>query len=187
MNSYSLLTGLIATLLTGQSIANKTSYGVGVAVNDSLKIYIPINTEHFLIEPTLVIIKDNNDVAGSFPLTSKTESIQLGIGIFKKNAIIKNTNFYYGARFGHIKNDNETVYSNNQLSTSKDNGFFIAPTIGAEYFIINNFSIGLDLSARYSKTDGETITNFSGIIQTSSTNKTTTFRTAGEVILRYHF
>lgn len=187
MNSYSLLTGITATLLTSLSIANETSYGIGVAVNDSLKIYIPINTEQYLIEPTLVFIKDHTDATAPTSFNSKNESTQIGIGLFRKNAVIKNTSLYYGARIGYIKNENESVYSGSQLSTSKDDGYFIAPTIGAEYFIINKFSIGLDLSASYSKTDGDTITNFSGIIQTSSAKQTTKFRTMAEVIIRYHF
>lgn len=187
MKSYILLAGIsAATLLSNQSIADETTYGVGAAVNDRLKIYFPVNTNGFLIEPTLVYLNNKNDTGSPQSFNGKDKTIQIGIGVFKKNAAIKNTIIYYGARVGYIKNENNSNFSGSQVSTSKDDGYFIAPTIGAEYRIIDNFSIALDLSLNYLKTDGDVTTSFGGFGTTSSTKDTTT-RTAADIIIRYHF
>jgi len=183
-----LLAGVSATtLLPSPSIADSTTYGVGAAVNDRLKIYFPINTNNFLIEPTLVYLKNKNDTGSPQSFNGENTTIQIGVGLFKKSPSIKNTRIYYGARLGYIKNESNSNFSGSQISTSKNNGYFIAPTIGAEYYIIDNFSVALDLSLSYTKTDGDTTSSFNGFDSTFNTKDTTTTRSAAEIIVRYHF
>jgi len=187
MKTYILFAGISAsTLLSSPSTADETTYGIGAAVNDSLKIYFPINTSNLLIEPTLAYFDNKNDTESPQSFNSKNKTTQIGIGVFIKNAVVKNTFIYYGARVGYIKNEANSDFSGTQISTSKDDGYFIAPTVGAEYRVIDNFSVGLDLSLNYSKTDGDTSTSFNGIKDTFNTNTTRT-RTAAEIIVRYHF
>lgn len=187
MKTLILLAGVsVTTLLPSPSIADSATYGVGAAVNDGFKIYFPINTDNFLIEPTLVYLKNKNDTGSPQSFNGENTTIQIGAGIFKKSPSIKNTRIYYGARLGYIKNESNRNFSGSQISTSKDDGYFIAPTIGAEYYIIDNFSVALDLSLSYSKTDGDATSSFNGFDSAFSTKDTTT-RTAAEIIVRYHF
>jgi hypothetical protein len=187
MKTYILCAGITAsTLLSGPTLSDEITYGIGAAVNDSLKIYFPINTGNFLIEPSIVYFDNNNDTDSPQSFNTEDKTTQIGIGVFVKSAPVKNTYIYYGARVGYIKNESNSDFSGSQISKSKDDGYFIAPTIGAEYRVIDSFSIGLDLSLSYSKTDGSTNTSFNNFDSTFDTKNTTT-RSAAEIIVRYYF
>ena len=187
MKIYILFAGITAsTLLSSPSLSDEVTYGIGAAVNDSLKIYFPINIGNFLIEPSVVYFDNNNHTNLPQSFNTEDKTTQIGIGIFTKSVPVKNTFIYYGARVGYIKNESNSDFSGSQISKSKDDGYFIAPTIGSEYRVIDNFSVGLDLSFSYSKTDGSTNTSFNGFDSTFSPKNTTT-RTAAEIIVRYYF
>jgi len=70
---------------------------------------------------------------------------------------------YYGARLGYIDSNVVNI---------KTNGYFFAPTLGAEYYLTDSFSIGLDLALNYSKIDG-------------SNADQNNFSTQSEIIIRY--
>jgi len=184
MKIYSLLIGVLVTLSASPSVADKTSFGIGAAVNDGVNIYFPIKTEHLLIEPTLAYIKTKNETTDPFSFNSEDESIKVGVGIFKNDSVLKDIDIYYGARIGYIKSEHQispaiagTPFIN------KSNGYFIAPTIGAAYYLIDKFSIGLDVSINYANSHGDVTNGSSGTSDTSST----TTQTAAEIIVRYHF
>ncbi len=187
MKIYNLLAGITVTILSStQSIANETSYGIGAAVNDDLKIYFPIKTGSILIEPSLVYLKSKNESTDPFSFTSDDESIQIGIGVFSTDSLLEKTNIYYGARVGYIKTDITRTFSSPSISTDKSDGYFISPTIGAEYYLTSNLSLGLDVSISYTKTEGDSTRNLSGTTEKFKTKNSAT-TSAAEVIIRYHF
>ncbi len=44
----------ITSLASDRLLADETTFGIGAAINDNIKLYFPINTDRFLIEPTIV-------------------------------------------------------------------------------------------------------------------------------------
>ena len=119
-------------------------------------------------------------------------STEIGTGIYKYTNVIESTFIYYGAKIGYIESERSNNYATSAYTSSssiKQDGYFIAPTIGAEYYLAGNFSVGIDISFNYSKTDGsETETYSSAPPSTGPTDiKQTDYNTEAEVIVRYHF
>lgn len=124
---------LIADLNVIQAQDNETNYGrfgIGVSFlslmnfvsfegdfNIASSVYLPITTsEGFRLEPEVGFFESDNDFMFS-----------LGFGIFglkKHNHLIT----YYGARIGTWNMEN----------------FHISPTVGGEYLLSDNFSIGAE-------------------------------------------
>jgi hypothetical protein len=176
----------VFTLFFNPAIADEVKYGIGAALTDRLTIYLPINTDNFIVEPTLSYQHKKNDTVSPQTYNFENKLFQLGVGVFAKDTVIKDTIVYYGARVGYIKNEIVMGISGIQTSKFKDDGYFIAPTIGADYRLIANFSIGLDFSISYSKTVGDLTANYFGT-ETTSNTKSTTIQTAANIIVRYNF
>jgi hypothetical protein len=185
---YIMTIALFITLasISCQSIAGEITYGLGVEVNDDLKIYLPINMGGLILEPTFSMFdRENHYSNSSNQYDDDSKIIAIGLGVFKNNEVSQNTYMYYGGRFGYI--DREDSYTSTSTtfsfsSSTEEDGYFIAPTIGAQYYFTHNISIGLDLSYVYSKTEGTT-TSGTAISDSESTN----YRTEAEIILRYMF
>ncbi len=194
---YRIASILLATLISspGQSIAEESIYGVGVSVHDGLSIYLPITMDELIIEPRLFITNtDNKSSSTSSQRNDDFRNISIGVGAFKNKKVSKNTYLYYGSRLGYINRKNTFTSSNATPSSSfssstKSDGYFIAPTFGAQYYLIPNISVGLDLALMYSKTDGTTTSTstFAGSTTSNSDTESTAYNTEAEIILRYHF
>ena len=188
----------LLSLATNQSQAEGTTIGIGAAVNSDLTIYLPITTENLLIEPTLSLYSSDSESTSSSSTSNISQSsnyktLVIGLGVFKHSKVIDKTYIYFGARFGYIETERDNSYnvtiSTSSVSEGKEDGYFVAPTIGAEYFLTNNFSMGIDLSINYSKTEGSDKSTYTGTTITNDTSETksTTYNTEAEVIVRYHF
>jgi len=144
---------LIVCLFLSASIAQQQSYGLGFEFHTfpsafmeegggSLGIYVPIETGSLLIEPLIMYSSsstktDYNDY--SIDDSEYTESdFTLLIGILKPTERGK-IRSYYGIRCG--KQWTEKDYDDNDYDVKNEN-LIIAPTVGAEYFISDNFSFG---------------------------------------------
>jgi len=146
---------IILSMLSLSMSISQTKYGVGFefhtmpsvllanqGATQSLGVYLPINTATLLIEPlvmysssTLEIDYDNSDYGES---DYSESDLTLLIGILKPTVRGK-IRSYYGVRFG--KQWYEEDYDNNDSDVEIDY-LVIAPTIGAEYYISDNFSFG---------------------------------------------
>ena len=108
----------------------------------SLGIYVPINTGSLLIEPLIMYSSSETEVDyDDYTLDDSkyTESdLTLLIGILKPTVRGK-IRSYFGIRFGkqYIVQD----YDDNDWDVENEY-LIIAPTIGAEYYISDNFSFG---------------------------------------------
>ena len=185
------LTRLFVTLATtvfisSPSFSEELTFGLGAGVDDGLKIYLPINIEQLLIEPTLFIASRNNETKDDVSESKdNVDVIELGVGVFKNEQTILNTHIYYGSRLGYIEVKRKEAFLNS-TSSSKQKGYFIAPTIGIEYFLTNKFSVGLDVAFTYSRVDGKEADAFGSFTVTSDT-KSTEYNTLTEIIVRYRF
>jgi len=141
---------IIVCLFLSASIAQKQSYGLGLEFNTDptsgydggLGIYVPINSGSLLIEPLIMYSSSSYEVDYddySIDDSEYTESnLTLLIGILKPTVRGK-IRSYFGIRFG--KQWTEEDHDNNNLDVENDY-LIIAPTIGAEYYISDNFSFG---------------------------------------------
>jgi hypothetical protein len=179
----------LLTLTTRSVIADETTYGLGAAINDGIKIYFPINTDNYLIEPSIFITSDESQFdSQNFTSNDEFETFEVAIGLFRYKNIQADTFLYYGARLGYRSQNRKSVsigtgslpFSDTQKNT--EDSYIIAPTLGAEYKFTSNFSLGIDLSLEYLSTTQETSTDtFSSDVDLSS------YKTKAEIIIRYRF
>lgn len=124
----------------GASLFNVTEYSYEFQFNPSNTIFLTVDfDEKIRIEPTL-----------SFVIADEDDYFSFGIGAFRRH-ILSKFNILYGGRIGIGTND---TYS-------------FAPTIGAEYYFIRNFSLGTEMQIRAirSESDWYLITQTSAIIR----------------------
>lgn len=182
--NYKITIALFTTLaaISSQSNAEESSYGFGVGVNDGIKIYFPINKGDLIIEPTLATYGRDNKTADS---RYEYKTIEVGVGVFKNKKVTEDTYMYYGGRLGYIDGENKGFYQYTSSSSSHSNeedGYFIAPTLGVQYFLTDSISVGLDAAFMYSKVKGVNTSN-----GTITDTETVIYNSEAGVILRYMF
>ena len=185
---------ILSLIVSIPSVAAETRVGIGALVDSSPGFFIPIETNGWLIEPSISAKKSKTDTINLVDNTrSKRDSrtATLGVGIFKNDPLVENTYLYYGARLGFIrrrvKDNREASLVLPAISSETDeDGYFIAPTIGVQYFFIPQFSAGIDMTFQYTRTDGEETTTSNGITVAVDA-ESTSFATTASVIVRYMF
>ena len=115
-------------------------------------MYIPMTTKKFMIEPLIGYTYNLNYVDSPFVDANEEyeSSLIIAIGLFLRTHKTEKLKSYAGARIGRITENERDVASwdLSQVTEYKTEGFFVAPTIGAEYFISDYFSFGGDFSLR---------------------------------------
>ena len=108
----------------------------------SLGIYVPFESGSLLIEPLIMYSSSSTEIDydeyGYQDSKTSESDFTLLIGILKPTVRGK-IRSYFGIRFG--KQWTEEDHNNNNLDVENDY-LIIAPTIGAEYYISDNFSFG---------------------------------------------
>ncbi|MFV2057495.1 MAG: hypothetical protein ACC707_13570 [Thiohalomonadales bacterium] len=200
MNYWAIGIVFTASLLsTGNVMAADFSFGIGADVRSGSKIYLPMHIGGFIVEPSFSSNKPNRKrTRNTSTSTNITESNrkfrQIGVGLFKDDTISETAHVYYGAKVGYFKSEDnyivvESNSVNNYSSTDTISGYFIAPTIGAQYYATRRFSLGIDIAIEYNKSDGTgSEIRPSGSVspeylQTESSN----YRTVVAIIARYQF
>jgi len=187
MEASKVLSGVaLGLMLSNQAIANVSKHGIGVSVNNGGTIYYPISSRNLRIEPSLTIWSDENktqDTSSQFG--NEFSRYDIGAGIYYNNEVTKNTFIYYGAKIGYSK-EKQSSYSSSFSVETKQDGYFITPTIGAEYYITPMFSIGLDIGLFYRDIEGERVDVTFGQTTVEKTEETR-YGSTTEVIVRYHF
>ena len=178
---------LIATISQAQAKVIKS--GIGASIRDGYTIYLPIVTEHLLIEPSFYVsVRDSSSTGDSTNSGDEYSSFRIGVSLYKYSNVTDNTKFYYGSQFGYLKNESKYKNGNSYSSSSKyrDEGLFVGPTIGAEHYLTQNFSIGIDASLLYFKTEGSR-TSMSNSSRYRSDSEKTDFKSITNLIVRYYF
>ncbi len=165
---------IIGALLLSPSLAAADT-GVGISFNgNSNVVYVPFDvSERLRIEPAFHYgrSKFGNSAGG------KAENMHLSVGVFSKTPISETMNLLMGARVGYLTSKNEVQY------TTKRDGYSLAPTLGFEYFISENISLGGEVAFQYVKTSEKT--SF-GQTSTEGADQTST-GTSTELIARFYF
>jgi len=146
---------LVAGALGGAAAGASADVGIGTQFDgmNTYGINVPIRLGAITIEPEIISSSDSekyhNATSGNNQQWGGSNT-SVGTGIYLRKEVAPSTEIYYGARVG--------MYSWNNKNTSpgfyysdKESGYYLAPTVGAEYFFVKKVSIGLDLGLNYSK------------------------------------
>jgi len=180
---------IVITFFILVSNANAMDVGLGIELKSDYSsygatIYVPIDiSPSFRLEPHFAYGNiDGEDVRPTSSSSDSTTLMELGVGAFGIQQVDPSTKLYFGARLSYLSFEDSRVYPTSWNSTD-ENGFEIAPTVGFEYFLRDNISLGGEAAWFYAKLEGE---------ETSSSSPTTETEyevtgTDTQVILRYYF
>jgi len=114
---------------------------------------------------------------GTSQWVATSETKELGLGLFSRNQITEEIEIYFGGRFGirtfksrANNRSDQTVAPSGYVhisigdSIDKQDGYFLAPSFGLQYFPRPNFSFGIEVAFEYS--------NLSGSVDFSSSRTT---------------
>lgn len=137
------------------------------------------------------------------------KSMEIGLGVFAISRITDEIEYYVGGRLGYLTAEqmydqrNDYAAGNGFVNTSsyrtdrEQTGYFLAPTIGVQYFPRSNFSLGIEVTFRYSSLSGhenKTRTSSSNNPSSSSYSSTESgdadsidYRTVTSAVIRGYF
>ncbi len=147
-----LTPGIIQANNGGNSIEIK-SFGVGLHMQQftlsdiSSEVMVPANKLLLLYSTNLFRVEPEFAFFNYKYKESKSRGLFFGLGLFGMYQI-EQTNIYYGVRTGFSFISMDDVYYDDDMTR-----FEIGPAVGAEYFFSNYFSIGGEISIRYSSID----------------------------------
>lgn len=179
-----------ACLFLATSKASAVDVGLGAGISSSNDtVYVPIRFGNFRIEPEISFSNDNGKYTYSTSPSNnyKYESrwTSMGTGIYWRHSLLPSLESYVGGRLGYSKNDYSYTYPNNPSNSYKENrsGFYVGPTLGAEYFFNKQISLGLDVSLIVNMTSQKQTANSGTTQKSDRTDTYTETRTA----LRVYF
>jgi len=186
----------VATALAlSAPLAAAVDIGVGVSLNTEgggnggYGVSLPLRFGNFSIEPELSFYHSSQDTTyPASPTNNRTNDDQeytLETGIYWRQPVIPSVEMYVGGRLGYTKYEYSYTY---QLSptnnyTYDSSGYFLGPTLGAEYFFNKNFSLGLDASLLYASTSGKQVS--AGVVDSSQDRNAIDYQSRAR--LRFYF
>jgi len=174
----------LASSVMGQEV------GIGVSfLDNSGTVFLPISvTPSFRVEPYVGFFRSSNSGDTSTESTSSSSSnATLGAGLFAMGRAADNVQLYGGSRVGYVRRKQTYSYSSTVSPSSdrvqKTSGFLVAPTIGFEYFLQKNISIGAEVAIAYLRTSGHD--DYYSITESDTKESTTTTLTS--MTIRYYW
>ena len=128
------------------NLAHSTEYGIGVGVNNyNYYIYFPINIKEseYRVEPMMYY----SDYTTTYDNTYGKE-YGLGIGFFKVFSQTSNTKLYVGPRLNYSVNEGDSA------GYIKTTAYGVSPTLGFEYYLAENFTLGGEVYLTFYKSSG---------------------------------
>lgn len=196
-------------LISSQSIAKEKGIGVNITRGGGCyygpcgqtTVYLPIKSGSLIVEPSLSFHSYSDSSTTTYTDYNRynkweESGFSLGVGLLETSKASSDSIVYYGARLGYkesgYSNDSDTIYNNgtNNSYSSNSNersGFFITPTIGAEYLMTDKLGIGIDFGYRYQNMDTENIDINNGTVSSNNSGSSTNHRSITQVILRHYF
>ncbi|MBL1278253.1 MAG: hypothetical protein COB30_019435 [Ectothiorhodospiraceae bacterium] len=166
------------------TFADDVIYGLGVGVQNGVKVYLPITIGNFLLEPTLSLFERESESSdNSIRSSNEFRVAEISVGMFEIKSISSNTKTYFGVRVGYINREDAAYFSTSGFRKNKSDGYFIASTIGAQYSLTRDFSIGLDVALKYFKTEGTSKTSIDERVKIQESG----YGSVAEIIMRYQF
>ncbi len=187
---------------------NLARFGIGVDFSgiknfffgSGSAIYLPVNlSAKFRLEPLVSImqskIKEKRENATSGYSATLEENglmyVDVGAGLFLMSKINK-LRLYYGTRLGYLRissnsEDKKMPESGSWVTTNKreetQNGFYIGPSIGGEYSLTANLTLGAEAQTVYSALDGKRESKLIGNSDVTRSSITT----RGLAFIRFYF
>lgn len=184
----------LGTLIISTASA-KVGIGVGIS-SESATIFLPVDLGQYVrIEPAFEYQKyDRSEEYSDLNRTDEATYAELSLGLFGRFTVYENLKGYAGLRLGYNYESNEStrVSTSGTEYTERDlQGYSIAPTLGFEYFFVENFSLGGEVSWYYRALDGDITVNqipVSGTpdLMTGDTENTRT-GTHAKLLARFYF
>ncbi len=150
-------------------LAGAVDVGLGVSLNNEgngsggYGVSLPLRFGNFIVEPELSFYDSSEDTTfPTSPLDTSTYKYQqytLETGVYWRRPIIPSVEMYVGGRVGYTRYKQSRTYPSSPSSNYAydSSGFYLGPTLGAEYFFNKHFSLGLDVSLLFeSTTQGRT-------------------------------
>ena len=140
--------------------------GVGVSLNNGGEgsggygVSLPLRFGNITVEPELSFYDATDDTTDPlFPTNNSTYEYRqytLETGVYWRQQVIPSVETYMGGRIGYTRYDSSTYPSSPGSNSSEESsGYYLGPTLGAEYFFNKHFSLGLDVSLLFESTSNE--------------------------------
>lgn len=152
---------LLSTILMVLAVpVSAVDVGIGVsATSDDGQIHLPIIiSESFKIEPSIGYRQYDSSNSSSGSLES--EVLNLGLGFYGMRSVAKDLNLVYGAKVTYLDGEvtNKSTFdfagqTETLVNKQSSSGYSFAPTLGFEYFIVEQFSVGAEIALVYSDLD----------------------------------
>jgi hypothetical protein len=166
---------LSATPILAQSGGDLPRLGIGTELNNYYSVYFPISIAPRLrLEPSIRVNIVAEEEMGA---TYDRSTLDFGAGLFLLSSRDGN-NLYIGARIWNTHYRFIRIPFQGDKYKHQRNGFFLAPTIGGEYFLSPRFSLGAEVQLGYTL---ETIK--------SNDNKQdrSAIQSLGNILVRFYF
>lgn len=149
---------VLAASLLAAPVAGAVEMGLGVSLYNSgggsggYGVSMPLRFGNFLVEPELSVYDYSEDE--TYPLsptsnrTYESQEYTLETGVYWRQPVISSVEMYVGGRVGYFHDEYSSTSPSNPASnySSETSGFYLGPTLGAEYFFNKHFSLGMDVS-----------------------------------------
>ncbi len=104
------------------------------------ELYLPIRVAPaFRLEPSLGIYSHNEPTPGT-----DTRDITIGVGAFWVKPVVATVDLYVGGRLKLNFAEAKTTAANGATTSNSDTDVFIAAALGGEYYLVPQFSLGLE-------------------------------------------
>ncbi len=181
-------------LLFVAPLAAATQAGLGVSINSGGEggggygVSVPLRFGGFTVEPELSYYNYSADRDYSLSPSSNQsyeyQQFSIETGVYWRQPMIPSVEMYVGGRVGYTRYEYSYTYPSSPVSNYSDDtsGFYLGPTLGAEYFFNKHFSLGLDASLLFESTSGD-VTNASDPYEQDRTS----IYYQGRARLRFYF
>lgn len=138
-----LKTVLIVLLFVTAPLSFAAEYGLGTSATEAgSTLYFPIRTDNYIFEPFFSYYDEKD---GSYTF----ESDSFGVGVFRLAPVADKISLYFGGRLALVTYGD----SDPDFGDYKSEGTLIAPVLGAQYSISQNFTIALEHRIEYFSED----------------------------------
>lgn len=168
-----------AAALSGSAMCEEVGFGVSF-FQDSGTLFVPVAvTPTFRVEPYLGFYR--NSATSTQPYARSNSSYVFGTGAFTTKRVAENIQLYGGSRVAYVRR--RQTYSEAQQGFSiQTSGYLVAPTVGFEYFLQRNISIGAEAGFSYMRTSGH-----DSYVANEADTKESTTSTTTAMTIRYYW